>query len=130
MRHDDVAARLLLAVRQGDELALASVLSPEVDLFIDSGDGTGGEQRGRARVIRVLVERLARQADVAIELAHVNGGPGLALRRRDGRVIAVLCFDAGGDPAGASGSGPVVRLWLTTAPGKLEHWNGTHPHVT
>ena len=51
---------------------------------------------GRARVIRVLRERLANRPDAAIEAVHVNGAPGLALRGPDGQVLGVLSFDLGG----------------------------------
>ncbi|MDR6905113.1 hypothetical protein J2X63_000799 [Agromyces sp. 3263] len=115
MRHDVCAARLRAALQQGDELALASVLNPEIRLSIDAGDETGGEVHGRARVIRVLRERLANRADAAIDAVHVNGAPALALRRTDGQVLGVLSFDLGG--------GTIERLWLTTSAGKLSHWN-------
>lgn len=115
MRHDVCAARLRSALQQGDDLALASVLNPEIHLCIDAGDETGGEVRGRARVIRVLRERLANRPDAAIEAAHVNGVPGLALRGADGQVLGVLSFDLGGST--------IDRLWLTTSAGKLAHWN-------
>ena len=69
------------------------MLNPKARLLVDTGDETGGEVRGRARVIRVLSERLATHPDAALEAVHVNGGPGLALRRRDGEVIGVLCLE-------------------------------------
>ena len=78
MRHDDLAARLLVALDQRDDLALAGVLNPQVRLLVVTGDETGAEERGRARVIRVLRNRLATHPDAALETVHVNGGPGLA----------------------------------------------------
>jgi hypothetical protein len=75
---------------------------------------------GRVRVIRALRERLAVRADAAIESAQVNGGPGLALRRSGGEVLGVLAVHVTDD--GRTGR-TIDRLWLTTAPGKLTHWN-------
>jgi hypothetical protein len=115
VRHEECAARLRVALEQGDDLALASVLNPEIHLCIDAGDATGGEVQGRARVIRLLRERLANRPDAAIEAAQVNGSSGLALRAGDGRVLGVLSFDLCG--------GTIDRLWLTTSAGKLLHWN-------
>ena len=147
MRHDDLAARLLVALDQRDDVALAGVLNPKARLLVDTGDDTGGEVRGRARVIRALRERLATHPDAALEAAHVNGGPGLALRRRDGEVIGVLCLEVGEvDEVGGvgeagkvgevgevgdvrAGAPRVEALWLTTAPGKLAHWNRRRPDI-
>ncbi|MDQ0574256.1 hypothetical protein [Agromyces albus] len=120
MERDDVASRLVAALERGDELALASLLNPEVRLLVDTGDETGGEQRGRARVIRTLTTRLARHPDAALLTVRTNGGPGLALRRRDGEVVGVLGIGTGLD-------GSIVELWLSTATRKLAHWNRRRP---
>ena len=121
MRHDDLAARLLVALDHRDDVALAGVLNPQVRLLVDTGDDTGGDVLGRARVISVLRERLATHPDAALATVHVNGGPGLALRRPDGEVIGVLCLEID--------AGRIEALWLTTAPGKLAHWNLRHPDI-
>ena len=132
MRHDDLAARLRVALDQRDDLALAGVLNPQVRLLVDTGDETGAEERGRARVIRVLRERLASHPDAALEAAHGSGGPGIALRRRDGEVIGVLCLEVGSTnevDARQYGGPRIEVLWLTTAPGKLAHWNRRRPDI-
>ena len=132
MRPDDLAARLLVALDQRDDVALAGVLNPLARLIVDTGDETGGDERGRARVIRVLRERLATHPDAALETAHVNGGPGLALRRRDGEVIGVLCLEVAetNEPDVRHSDGPHVdAVWLTTAPSKLAHWNRRRPDI-
>jgi hypothetical protein len=116
--HDALAARLLVALEEWDDLALASVLNPDVRMLIDTGDETGAELRGRARVIRVLGQRLARHPDASLHAVHVNGAPGLALRRHDGEVIGVLSIDA---------TQSIDELWLSTAPRKLAHWNRRRP---
>lgn len=120
MPRDDLAARLLVALEKWDDLALASVLNPDVHMLIDAGDETGAELRGRARVIRVLRQRLATHPDASLQTVHVNGAPGLALRRHDGEVIGVLSIDA---------TESIDELWLSTARGKLAHWNRRRPVV-
>lgn len=122
MQHDDLAARLLAALEGGDDLALASLLDPACRLLVDADDQTAGGVRGRARVIRTLRTRLTRHPDASLLTVHVNGGPGLALRRGDGEVIGVLVLGTGID-------GPVTELWLSTAPDKLAHWNRPRPET-
>lgn len=118
MPRDDLATRLLLAIRRGDERALASLLNPDVVMIVDTGDQTGGDVRGHARVIRSLLQppRMP-PPDAWLEKVHVNGGPGVAVRAPDGAVIAVLVIDPG------SAGDEVGRLWFITAPRKLAHWN-------
>lgn len=132
MQRDDLAARLVVALERLDDLAQASILSPDVRMVVDSGDGTGGELRGRARVTRALEDLLMRHPDASLLTVHVNGGPGLALRRRDGRVVGVLGIEVGTGEVGTDGVGAgdaIDRLWLSTAPGKLAHWNRRRPAV-
>ena len=110
----DLAARLRAALEHGDELALAGALNRDVSMVVDSGDEAGGELRGRAQVIRSLRDQLALHPDASFHTAHVNGRPGLALRRLNGDVVGVLSVD---------GEGAVERLWLCTSPMKLRSWN-------
>ncbi|MBM7503690.1 hypothetical protein ACFPER_09410 [Agromyces aurantiacus] len=121
MRREDVAARLLLALDSHDDLALASVLDPDIRMLVDSGDATGGERRGRAVVARVLVNRLAMLPDASLRAVHVNGRPGIAATRRDGEVVAVLGIETGW-------RGGITALWLSTAPDKLTGWNRPGSH--
>ncbi len=116
MQHDDLAARILAALERGDDLALASILSPDCSLLVDAGDRAADGVRGRARVIRTLRARLTTHSDASLGTVHVNGDRGLALRRGDGEIIGVLVLGRGDD-------GSVVELWLSTAPSKLAHWN-------
>ena len=116
MQRDDIAARLLLALDRRDDLVLASLLNPDARLVIDTGDHSGRELHGRARVADALRELPAQHPDAALMTARVNGGQGLALRQRDEGVIGVLAIDL--DP-----SGSIAELWLTTAADKLAHWN-------
>ena len=116
MRPDDVAARLAFALDAGDEIALAGLLEPEVRLTIDTGDAAGGERNGRAAVARALAAQMARHPDVTVQVAHVNGAPGLVLRPQGGGVSGLVSLRTGW-------RGSVVELWLVTAPGKLAHWD-------
>ncbi|GAA1824686.1 hypothetical protein [Agromyces salentinus] len=120
MPQADLPARLRAALHHGDELALASVLHHDVSLVADSGDDSGGELRGRARVIRAFHELQRRHPDASFRTAHVNGQPGLTFRRRTGQVVAVL---------GVDGRTAIVRLWLCTAPPKLAGWNRHRPEA-
>jgi hypothetical protein len=120
VRRDEPAARLLVALERRDDLALASVLNPDARMVVDSGDESGGEVRGRARVARSLAGLPTTHPDASFEVVHVNGRAGLALRRRSGEVIGVLAFDLGPDDA-------IRELWLSTARGKLAHWNRRRP---
>jgi hypothetical protein len=116
----DSAARLIAALRQGDDLALAGLLNRDVRLVVDSGNEIGGETIGRARVIRALAEQLTTRSDASLHPVHVNGRPGVALLRRNGEVIGVLNLDD---------AEPIETLWLSTAPRKLAAWNRRRPEV-
>jgi len=122
VRRDDPAARLLVALEGHDDVALASVLNPDARMVVDTGDESGGEVRGRARVARALTGLPALHPDASFEVVHVNGRPGLALRRGDGEVVGVLALDLGPDDT-------IRRLWLSTAQGKLAHWNRRRPDI-
>ena len=120
MQPHDPAARLVVALEQRDDLALASVLNPDVRLVVDSGDETGGDLHGRAHVSRALTERLATHPGASLHLVHVNGRIGVALRGHDGAVLGVLSIE---------GTETIEALWLSTAPRKLAHWNRRRPDV-
>lgn len=118
MPRDDVAARLRRALDGRDDLALAGLLDPRVRLVVDTGDASGGEHHGRAAVTRALLAGLASATDASLESVRTNGGPGLALRDRDGVVRAVL---------GIGVADEIVELWLCAAPDKLTAWNRRRP---
>jgi len=117
---DVAVARLLAALERRDDLARADVLHPDCSLVVDTGDRTGRTLRGRADAAPALAQVQARHPDASYTTVHVNGGPGLALRRRDGTVVGVLVVDV--DP-----DGTIRRLWMSAAPGKLAHWNRRRP---
>lgn len=115
MPRDDVAADLLVALEQRDDLALAAILHPGVRLIVDAGDATGGEVIGRARVGDSLANLISRHPDAALGVASVNGAPGLVVGGAPG-VVAVLGIDVGAE-------GAITVLWLCTAPSKLARWS-------
>lgn len=129
MLRDDLAAGLLRALQRRDDLALASVLSPDVRMLVDTGDRTGGELHGRAPVTRALNDLLVGHPDASLRSVHVNGGPGLAVRLRDGKVVGVLAIDPRADDVAAGAGGSIAELWLCASPGKLAHWNRRRPIV-
>lgn len=116
----DLAARLRAALDHGDELALTGALHRDACMVIDSGDDAGGELRGRAHVIRRLQDQPAQHPDAAWITVHVNGQAGLALRRLNGEVIAVLSID---------GTSAIAKLWLSTSALKLAAWNRRRPEI-
>ncbi|MET4158223.1 hypothetical protein [Agromyces sp. PvR057] len=118
MPQHDLAARLRSALNHGDELALAGVLHREASMVIDSGDEAGGESHGRVGVITAFHELRMRHRDASFSTVHVNGRAGLALRRPNGEVVAVLSVD---------GTTVIAKLWLCTSLPKLASWNRRRP---
>jgi hypothetical protein len=117
---DVLVACLLAALERRDDLAQADLIHPDCSIVVDTGDPAGGELRGRAHVARALDGLQAGHPDAAFSTVHVNGGPGLALRRHDGTIVGVLVVDVGPD-------GTIRELWLSAAPAKLAHWNRRRP---
>jgi hypothetical protein len=115
---EHVGERLLAALRDRDDVALARLLDAEARLTVDTGDHGGGSVRGRARVIRTLDRLLVDRPGTTLDAIEVNGCPGLALRRDDGTVIGVLALEVDADAGGTIG-----QLWLQAAPEKLGSWN-------
>lgn len=135
MPRESIAAGLLVALDRDDDIALASLLGPDVRLAVDTDAPTSpsgpssGALRGRAGVMRELRALQERHPDAALETVEVNGCPGLALRDRDGSIVGILAIDA---RAGSTGTEKaegekITDLWLTMAPAKLAHWNRRHP---
>ncbi|MRG60389.1 hypothetical protein GE115_11010 [Agromyces sp. CFH 90414] len=116
----DLPARLRAALNHGDELTLASILHRDARMVADSGDDAGGELSGRARIIHAFDDLKRQHPDASFSTVHVNGQPGLSLRRRNGEVVAVLGID---------GTTAIVRLWLCTSSLKLAGWNRRRPDI-
>jgi RNA polymerase sigma-70 factor (ECF subfamily) len=91
--------RFLQAVSAGDLDGLMNLLSASVTLWSDGGGKARAATRplqGRATVARFLlgIQRFA-TPDMRVEMAEVNGAPGLILRSGAGKALVVLTFEVG-----------------------------------
>jgi RNA polymerase sigma-70 factor (TIGR02957 family) len=89
----EVTERFLAACLDGDVEALMAVLAPDVTLISDGGGLTGAPRKPIhgplyvARAFTVLYER--RPAGTQLELAELNGAPGIVIQSDDGPVLAI-----------------------------------------
>ncbi len=100
-----LAAEFLRACAEGDVPGLLALLTEDVELVADGGGevaAAGKPVRGADPVARFLlgIVRLAPAGWTAAP-ATVNGGPGLVVRRADGRPLAVLALEVAGDRVAA-----------------------------
>lgn len=114
----ELAARFFAAVEQGNLAGLVEFLAADV-VFYGDGGGKAHAYRwpivGRDRVALVLKSlfKTARDFNVTIERAHINGQPGALSFDAEGRVISALVFDI------ADGAIQTVRSIVN--PDKLTH---------
>lgn len=113
----EVAGRFLDACRTGQVAPLLEVLAPDVVLRPDGGGKASAARRpvhGAERVARFLVGVL-RQAppDLTVEVAPLNGTPGIVARRPDGGVEVAIVLDVA--------EGAVVAINAVRNPDKLAH---------
>jgi RNA polymerase sigma factor (sigma-70 family) len=116
--HERTVAALLHAWRSRDVDSLIGLLDASVHVTTDGGGHVTAARApiiGRERVARVLVAVLHRHPQMTLELARVNGDPGLVARDADGRVIAVIAVAVGDDR--------IRRMWVMRNPYKLAEWN-------
>ena len=101
----------------GDVEQLETLLAEEVQFVGDGGGHVSAAMRpvlGRNAVARLLVGLARKQPpDGSLELAVVNGMPGVILRWADGRPHSVLCIE--------TRDGVVVALRNVRNPSKLGH---------
>jgi RNA polymerase sigma-70 factor (TIGR02957 family) len=120
-RHQrDVTERFLAAASGGDLNGLLELLAPDVTLWTDGGGKVRHARRpvvGAQRVAawlagvsRVPYEGVA-PADMRVEPADLNGGPGLVFSGPD-RVISTLSFDFDAD-------GRILAVYNVANPDKL-----------
>ena len=115
---DELAARFLLAVREGEVGALRDLLAADVQLVGDSGGKApqwGRRVAGADKVSRALASGMPWFFAIGgtMEQAVVNGQPGAVFRDRDGKVFAALALDV------AEGTIQTIRAVLN--PDKLAH---------
>jgi RNA polymerase sigma-70 factor (TIGR02957 family) len=102
----------------GDFDALNDLLAPDVVFFGDSGgrgEAAVEPMHGRDRVLPFLVaiaERSVRQG-ARLDLARVNGQPGLLVRDAAGDLVGVMAFDIAG--------GQLQAIHSLVNPDKLSH---------
>lgn len=105
-----LAQRLAVAMSGKDSSGIRELLSGEIVMIVDGGpDQASGEVVGRDAVASEL---LAYPAE--IDLADINGAPGL-VARREGRVVATVCASAR--------RGLIEVVWSVRNPDKLRRWN-------
>lgn len=113
----ELLARLLAATVSGDVEAVVALLAPDVVHLSDGGPDRYAARRpvvGPDRVARLLVNLTKRlPATVELQLASVNGEPGIVLRDA-GRPDVVLSFSFAAD-------GRVRRVFGQLNPDKLRH---------
>lgn len=121
-RRDALAARFLVAAREGDLDGLLALLADEAVLV---GDG-GGKARalprpmvGAAAVAKALAAfaRTGAEWGVTLEAVRVNGQPGLRSLAPDGALIGVMGLDVS--------DGRIVRVNSIVNPDKLAHLGPT-----
>ncbi|KAA9111430.1 RNA polymerase sigma-70 factor [Microbacterium rhizomatis] len=115
--HEEVVARLVVALNNGDLQGLMAVLAPDV---VSIADG-GGKVRGAARRPIVGSDRLARYLVGGFAKAHghiaavatwVNGQPGIRMEF-DGILIGIVSLTVH--------AGRVTRVYSIANPDKLRH---------
>ncbi|WP_327632861.1 RNA polymerase sigma-70 factor [Kribbella sp. NBC_00482] len=110
----EVTERFLAACLDGDVEALMAVLAPDVTLISDGGGHTGAPRKPIygplyvARAFVVLYER--RPAGTQLELAELNGAPGIVIQSDDGPVLAITLHLV---------DGAVQALQVVSNPSKL-----------
>jgi RNA polymerase sigma-70 factor (ECF subfamily) len=117
-QRDELAARFLAAVTDGDVDSLVDMLAADVVVY---GDGGGKAPQwaapiaGAERVARLLtgIGAQLRELGIAVERHRVNGQPGAVFLDREGRVINVWSLDI------VDGAVQTVRSVIN--PDKLQH---------
>jgi RNA polymerase sigma-70 factor (ECF subfamily) len=114
-RADGLAERFVAACRAGDVKAVEALLAEDAELHSDGGGKASAARvviRGREKVARFLIGVFRKRWYQAVDVATVNGEPGLVFRS-DGRVVSVLSVQAEGD---------VRAVYITVNPDKLGRW--------
>ena len=117
-QRDELARRFFAAAEQGDTEALVEMLAADVVVYGDGGGKAPSWPRpiyGRERVAQLMAGTVAqaRQLGASLELAHVNGQPGVVFTDPDGRIAVVMSLDI------ADGVVQTVRSVIN--PEKLAH---------
>ena len=117
-QRDELARRFLAAITEGDTEGLVGLLASDAVLY---GDGGGkapaltAPVHGAQRVARFLLGLARRGAGggIRLELAEINGHPGLLTTDPEGRLLGVLALDIA--------EGRIQTLRSIVNPDKLRH---------
>jgi hypothetical protein len=116
-----VLGALRRALAHGDGGSVATLLDVDVQLLIDGG-GTVSVAEPPLTGVRAVSDRLCRLVAASplpeIDLADVNGAPGLVLRRGD-TVIGIVGIQ--------TTRGLITTVFVVLSPTKLEIWNRIEP---
>ncbi|MBW9092720.1 hypothetical protein JNB62_03380 [Microbacterium jejuense] len=116
-RQADVVHDVRTAWQAQDAAALAALLTPDVQLLVDSGGRTRLSVRdlaGDVPVATTMASVLSTYPDVVITDAEVNGMPGLKVCT-EGTVLGVVSFRLRGRA--------VSDVWVVVNPDKLRSWS-------
>ncbi|MFJ8357233.1 RNA polymerase subunit sigma [Streptomyces sp. NPDC093984] len=120
-RQDEIAQAVRQACVDEDVTRLASLLTPDVTAFFDSGGkvrALTSPVTGSERVARSLLTLLARHPRTTLRTWPINGRTGLVALYGD-QVAAVVTLDVAGSR--------VVQAWVVLNPDKLRSWNCLRP---
>jgi len=110
----DLTMRFLMAANEGDMAGLLEILSADVVAYSDGGGKAAAATNpiyGADRVARFVLGIARKDPPASIELADINGAPGVILRRRSGRIDTVMLLEVG--------EGQVGRVYSVRNPDKL-----------
>jgi RNA polymerase sigma-70 factor (TIGR02957 family) len=120
-QREELVHRFIRALNEGETEPLVELLAADAEFYGDGGGkapAVGRTVAGAEAVARLLegFARVGRRRGATVQLAEVNGGPGL-LAFDGGRLVAVWAFEFSGD---------VIRaIRGVTNPDKLAHISST-----
>jgi RNA polymerase sigma-70 factor, ECF subfamily len=117
-QRDELARRFLAAITEGDTEGLVGLLASDAVLYSDGGGkapALPAPVHGAQRVARFLLGLARRGAGggMRLELAEINGHPGLLTAEPEGRLLGVLALDIAEDR--------IQTLRSIVNPDKLRH---------
>jgi RNA polymerase sigma-70 factor (ECF subfamily) len=118
----DLVMSLMEAWRAGDVDGLIRLFDGSVRMTTDGGGAVGAPRRpivGARRVARALTAVLRRDPDLVLELADINGEPGLVVREGRRTVTSVVSV--------SGRSERVTDIWVIRNPDKMSPWTSTAP---
>ena len=120
-QREELVRRFVAALEEGETQPLVELLADDVAFYGDGGGkapAVGRPKVGAEAVVRLLAgfARVGRRRDVTLQIAEVNGEPGL-LGFEDGRLMAVWTFEFSGSA--------VQAIRGVVNPDKLAHISST-----